>query len=376
MAKFCLSLMLLLALAAPCAADEQMINMPDASEEPLWQLAPGVLLELPDGSRTIISEKLPDGGFLTREGLLILPDGRISQDETAQKARIIRPVPERGEEHAASAEVQTPMSPGSAMPGILDETETGHAAPGAATDTGEASKSIPQASAAPAAPRQEEGGSADVMPVTIAGLLPMTPITATEKQEKMPEKTLPVNAKGPGAMEKNADAKKAAEKPASKEKAKIRQERKTAPDEKKSGEATQKARPGEHLRIPPGAVASGKLDFLEGCWQGTRPEYYSKRSIRECFCFDGKGSGKRRIIDAAGGGRMCIGPARASLSSAGVLSVTSGRSPCTDGERWGQAEMVCRGEGSRTPCSWVFRDAKGGRQSYEIPLVRVESCGR
>ncbi len=59
-----------------------------------------------------------------------------------------------------------------------------------------------------------------------------------------------------------------------------------------------------------------------------------------------------------------------------MLSVTSSGAACTDGERWGQAEMVCRGTGQRAPCTWVFKDAQGGRQSYEIPFVRVESCGR
>ena len=27
-------------------------------------------------------------------------------------------------------------------------------------------------------------------------------------------------------------------------------------------------------------------------------------------------------------------------------------------------------------CSWVFRDANNGSQSYQIPFIRVESCGR
>ncbi len=38
--------------------------------------------------------------------------------------------------------------------------------------------------------------------------------------------------------------------------------------------------------------------------------------------------------------------------------------------------MTCRGKGQKTPCSWVFKDANGGRQAYEIPFVRVQACGR
>lgn len=145
------------------------------------------------------------------------------------------------------------------------------------------------------------------------------------------------------------------------------------------GKAERKnARPkiGEPLRIPPEAVKTGNLDFLEGCWQGTRPEYYSKRTVEECFCFGPGGqTGKRRIIDPAGG-RSCIGATRANLNKNGVLSVTSQKGYCDDGVNWGQAEMLCHGEGQSTPCSWVFRDAQGGRQAYRIPFVRVRACGR
>ena len=74
-----------------------------------------------------------------------------------------------------------------------------------------------------------------------------------------------------------------------------------APAQPERGKAERKnSRPkiGEPLRIPPEAVKTGNLDFLEGCWQGTRPEYYSKRTVEECFCFGPGGqTGKRRIID-------------------------------------------------------------------------------
>ncbi|MBQ9537181.1 MAG: hypothetical protein IJU79_05270 [Desulfovibrionaceae bacterium] len=136
------------------------------------------------------------------------------------------------------------------------------------------------------------------------------------------------------------------------------------------------SRIGEPLRIPPEAVRTGNLDFLEGCWQGTRPEYYSKRTIYECFCFGKNGnSGRRRVVDPQGH-RQCLGATRANLNSSGVLRVSSQGAYCSDGERWGQAEMTCRGQGQNTPCSWVFKDAQGGRQAYQIPFVRVESCRR
>lgn len=136
-----------------------------------------------------------------------------------------------------------------------------------------------------------------------------------------------------------------------------------------------KPKPGDPLKIPPEAVKTGSLDFLEGCWQGTRPEYYSQRTIKECFCFGKGGGGGKRYINDFTQGRNCVGSAHARLKGE-VLNVTSQGGYCTDGEKWGAAEMVCRGSGQNTPCSWIFTDAEGGRQSKEIPFIRVDSCGR
>lgn len=143
-----------------------------------------------------------------------------------------------------------------------------------------------------------------------------------------------------------------------------------------SGE-TSRVAPGQPLRIPESAIPTGNLSFLEGCWQGTRPEYYSKRTIKECFCFDSQGkAGKRRIYDITYSNRQCISAARAKLSSNGVLRVTSDAAVCNDGEEWGSAEMQCQNSGPQTPCSWIFPMAGHGHQAYVIPFVRVESCGR
>jgi hypothetical protein len=130
-----------------------------------------------------------------------------------------------------------------------------------------------------------------------------------------------------------------------------------------------KPEPGTPLRIPPDAAKTGDLSFLEGCWRGTRPEYSSKRIITERFCFDKNGIGKRTIDDPQYAGK-CTGAAKGSFDAQGRLIVTSEQGYCTGGARWGQAHMICQGEGNSTPCFWRFPDAGGGTQNYKIPLVR------
>ena len=130
-----------------------------------------------------------------------------------------------------------------------------------------------------------------------------------------------------------------------------------------------KPKPGDPLSIPPEAVKTGDLSFLEGCWRGTRPEYATKRTVTERFCFDKNGNGKRTIEDPQHAGK-CTGATKGSLDPQGRLTVTSEQGYCTGGARWGQAYMVCQGEGSSTPCYWRFPDAGGGSQNYKIPLVR------
>lgn len=204
-------------------------------------------------------------------------------------------------------------------------------------------------------------------PVQLWSMLPLSEVPGKPKSEK-PKREGKPEASQPKPQEKPEA--KAQEKPKEKPKAK--------PDTPKSEPPKEKRRPkiGEELSIPKESLKTGNLDFLEGCWQGTRPEYYSKRTIYECFCFGKQGkNGKRRVIDPQGG-RRCVGGTQARLGGNGVLYVQSQGAVCSDGERWGQAEMTCRGKGQHTPCSWVFRDANGGRQSYEIPFVRVEKCGR
>ncbi|MBO4369151.1 MAG: hypothetical protein J5803_03515 [Desulfovibrio sp.] len=196
-------------------------------------------------------------------------------------------------------------------------------------------------------------------------MLPLSEVPGKEKPKVKEANAAAEKPKTPKKEEKPLPA-KPKEKPTPPEK----------PKEKPQPKPKAKPKIGDELTIPPDAAKTGKLDFLEGCWQGTRPEYYSKRIIKECFCFGANGkNGKRRVIDPKGG-RRCVGATSARLSSGGVLHVSSQGAVCSDGERWGQAEMTCRGKGQHTPCSWVFRDANGGQQSYEIPFVRVESCGR
>ena len=127
---------------------------------------------------------------------------------------------------------------------------------------------------------------------------------------------------------------------------------------------------GQPLRIPEGAREKGDVSFLNGCWVGVRPEYHTKRMVREKFCFDENGVGKRFLSDPAYAGE-CVGATRALLNRNGVLHMRSDRMYCTNiKDLWGAAEMTCQGEGDQTPCTWIFRDAGGGRQSYKIRFVR------
>lgn len=123
------------------------------------------------------------------------------------------------------------------------------------------------------------------------------------------------------------------------------------------------------LMIPEEAKKTGSLEFLEGCWKGTRPEYHTKRIITERFCFDKKGIGKRTINDPQGG-QKCVGPTVADMRKNGSLHMSSEKSICISGEEWGAAEMICTGEGNSTPCTWKFPDVQGAQQSYKIRFVR------
>ncbi|MBQ7617889.1 MAG: hypothetical protein IJS50_03345 [Desulfovibrio sp.] len=204
----------------------------------------------------------------------------------------------------------------------------------------------------------------------------MLPLSEVPGQAKPKEQAKEGPKPKPEAKEKVA--RQAKEEPKKPKEEQPKSAEPTPKKERPQPQPKEKPRPriGEALSIPPQAARTGNLDFLEGCWQGTRPEYYSKRTITECFCF-GKGGqgGKRRVIDPSYR-RRCVGATQARLDQRGVLFVQSEGAVCSDGERWGQAQMTCRGQGKQTPCSWVFKDANGGQQSYAIPFVRVESCGR
>lgn len=301
------------------------------SESELHLLKQGIPLhEQPDGTRVPLKIEpdgtvtLPDDVAPHQEIKVILPDGSIVSLPPGSKLDLskhgVRPSPKQEAQPSLASLVPVTPVPPAKSPAVKEPVQE--------------------------AP-QEQG--------TLAALLPKSDISElTAGMEPQAEKKQPPVQKEQRGKESPVPAMQ----------------------EKQPETRPSKPKPGDELRIPPEAVKSGKLDFLEGCWQGTRPEYYSKRMVKECFCFNKDGrSGKRRIIDR-GGSRTCIGATSASMSSSGVLQVTSEGAYCNDGERWGAANMTCRGSGKKTPCSWIFTDAAGGRQAYEIPFVRVTSCGR
>ena len=382
----------------PLAADGYKNVAPPSQETPREtpSLAPGATIILPGGVRSQIAEELPNGNFRTPDGLVISPEG-VLQNGPDQGATItVAPnisgaensinihtpgVPEKGVSIVApipSEKASAPDEPEATLePAIIDAK--GLNTPEIAV--------VPEVSETPT--KEEDG---------VAALLPSTPKEPTKpeaKREKKPDaasdekpkdltlaQMLPLTQVNQPAPKTRAtpDKEKA---PSKEQKAKPKPEKETPPAPKASKpepkakpETPSKPKTGDPIRIPESAIKSGNLSFLEGCWEGTRPEYTTKRTIKECFCF-GKGgkSGKRRIYDRQYG-RTCIGASRANLSKSGVLSVTSAAMPCSDGEKWGGAEMQCRNTGPKTPCSWIFTDAGNGRQAYEIPFLRVNSCGR
>jgi hypothetical protein len=218
----------------------------------------------------------------------------------------------------------------------------------------------PQTQPAPA-PEQPQ---APLVPPPTVVIVPPAPEAATpEKKDATPltpESFLlssPEPEKKPESKpeEKPAQAEKKPEKP---------------PKEPKKPEKAEAPKKGDFLKIPEEAKKTGKLDFLEGCWVGTRPEYRTKRIITERFCFGKDGVGKRFIEDPGYAGR-CVGATKALMNQGGTLRMQSEKMYCTDtSSNWGGSEMTCQGEGDQTPCTWIFTDSGGGRQSYSIRFVR------
>lgn len=372
-------LALFLPLAALGASDS-LINIAPQTQTAIF--SPGAILLLPDGRQAVIMEQLANGDFMTDLEITISPEGVIRDGDIKGQVATLDP-----QFYAASMKPATTIIDALKAPAKPLPANAGQTVKTPITETKKPEAKIPsQKSPGPTGqntavaivpngagqPTPKEPGQ-----LTLAELLPMTNINTGKAQppRQLPEQAqkttkAPEKAKVPAAETKREQSAKTAQakQPAHKE----AQSKQESPKKEPVKAARPKA--GEEMRIPQEAIKSGKLDFLEGCWQGTRPEYFTKRTIRECFCFGAGGkSGKRRIYDK---GRMCIGGTRASLSGSGVLSVTSSGAACNDGERWGSAEMICRNNGPRTPCSWVFRDANNGRQSYTIPFIRVDSCGR
>lgn len=351
----------------------------DPSGEPY--LAKGMQIELPDGRKAIIEEILPDGSLRTDIGVILNPDGTVKEDGSLARKNPASPASAPKAEK--KVELEQKKQAENSVPKQKRENQ----------EKKEAVKIVPETQKRADSRPGEKPATEEEL--TLAQMLPLTRVPGNEARktvdEKNPEKAeakakelpreVPVKERQKAAPEgeKNKSRPQVAEKQEKKpaQEKKSAQERKPAVEKKPVQEKpTPRTQVGQELKIPPEAAKNGNLDFLEGCWQGTRPEYYSKRTIKECFCFGANGSnGKRRVIDPLGK-RKCIGATRAHLSSNGVLSVTSDGAYCSDGERWGQAEMVCKNSGPKTPCSWVFRDANNGSQSYQIPFIRVESCGR
>lgn len=367
---------LALVIRAPLAADKYInapAERPDQPNAFETRLVPGVRVILPGGGYSVIEEYLPDGNMRASGGMVISPEGVILEGEGKGLTVAAEPDPR------APIDIQNIGNPAAPDPVLeaLPATpipKTAQPAANAETKTMDSPSVIPPGvgtSLTAAEKRNTEAKKPDE-PVTLAQMLPLTSIRSPKSQPEKAEQKESIPPKKEEKKHTPAKTEKAAaknERTGAAEKPKVQEKPRTPPK-------SQKVEVGQPLRIPPEAIQTGNLDFLEGCWEGARPEYISKRTVKECFCFESSGGvGKRRIYDRSFN-RQCIGATRATLSKDGVLSVTSREMPCSDGVMWGSAEMVCHNSGPRTPCSWVFRDAGNGRQAYEIPFVRVQSCRR
>lgn len=385
----CPALVLIACFHAISHADTDSLRNIEPGEQIIVEeetpLAPGMTVILPDGRRTLIREIIANGQLLTDMGIVLSQEGVILEGEN--KGQIVISAKKTAEMQTPEDIILEEKTTKGEKGGMSDEKES-HAGgmneeqvqPGQTAASQDEAAQTPQAGSGS---QQTGAASAEAAEgFSIAELLPSTPdrpdqeggaeqaagkaASKSESSQKSTRKAAESASSGKKAEAKMAEAKKA------------RQEAEQAASRHNRQETRNQARakPGQELRIPEGAASRGDLSFLEGCWQGTRPEYYSKRTIKECFCFGANGkSGKRRVFDPVGR-RQCIGSSRATLSAGGILSVTSSGAACNDGERWGQAEMICKNSGPRTPCSWVFKDANNGSQAYQIPFVRVEACGR
>lgn len=292
----------------------------------------------------------------------------------------------------------TQVVPGLASPGVLVPGVTPPATPDLAVPEGVVV--VPQVTSTPDTtnaqnatdPRNAGEPGATILPVTpvAPGTVPVQPIPVQPVPvAPVPVQPVPVQPSVPAGQtppsmlspadfllktedvkppETKADVKpelQPAEKPkVSKPEAKVQP--KAEPAKKPQGPPVK----GEQLMIPEAAKQTGDLSFLEGCWKGERPEYHSKRMITERFCFDDKGVGKRTISDPKYAG-TCVGATKAVLNEGGVLQMASEQSYCTAGDLWGSADMICRGEGNSTPCTWKFKDVGGNaQQAYSIRFVR------
>ncbi|MCR5814612.1 MAG: hypothetical protein K6G15_09000 [Desulfovibrio sp.] len=361
--------------------EETLIILPDGRRVNPWLVVPEGWIVSDDGS--LITDEgviihrngqfeypfgsLPEGYTERPDGSLVLPSG-IVVPKPSHGALATRPT-SRVQEEKKEAKAEKPQDLGKPQETSLK--------PPVRQETVRPQQPVLQERPSPQRPAQvrpvEEVPVREVPvregPAQLWSMLPLSEVPGKPRAEN-PAREKP---------KPQASSEKPKEKPKEKPEARRQEKPQAKPEEKPKPQTPRQARRpkvGEELQIPKESAKTGNLDFLEGCWQGTRPEYYSKRTIYECFCFGQHGkNGKRRVIDPQGK-RRCVGGTQARLSGNGILHVRSQGAVCSDGERWGQAEMTCRGKGQHTPCSWVFRDANGGQQSYEIPFVRVEQCGR
>lgn len=304
---------LTLITATPVFADTYGPRLQAVPELPRLLLKKDMLLVMPDGSKSRVTEILANGDARLENGVVISSAG-VAQNGNFAGSRIR--IAEAGESGGGWR----------ALP---------------KREHGEKPAKVPSAasSAETVKPEKEEA-------VTISALLPSTKTPPPENAEKTPSK------------ERKAAPKEGPKKAAPK----------TPPQPKRAD-----ARKPASLYIPPEAAKAGDVSFLQGCWESDTYDYLTRRKIRECDCFGANGEGVSKYFDPGYTG-VTSGKIRGKINR-GRLELDFGEKPWPSGRsKWVAQKMVCVNRGAEAYCDVVHAD--GTTMGYGTPFRRVDNCAR
>lgn len=159
--------------------------------------------------------------------------------------------------------------------------------------------------------------------------------------------------------ELNAKEKKQNEKPITQPKEKPNNQNNEKPkDKKEKPKETEKPNKdkkpelGDKIQIPKDAMASGKLDFLEGCWKSGKQTAHTwdsneTHSIFTRICFDRNGRGQQAIQGDKG---TYVGAVTGKIINNQLIIHTGRAYGGKKDEYYTPSDIICEGTGSTTQC--------------------------